>query len=119
MFGYYSKIDGLFDLNNVITAVCIIAGIYLLRIIFLKQSLKLPILPFLFFSPRGLVTILLFLSIPASSRIGLITEEVVTLVILMTILFMMIGNIFYRKDISPETYPVNPGDEQSLDEQTF
>jgi Kef-type K+ transport system membrane component KefB len=119
MFGYYSKINGLFDLHNVITAACIFTGIYLLRIIFLKRSLKLPVLPFLYFSPRGLVTILLFLSIPASSRIGLINEEVVTLVILMTILFMMIGNIFYKKEISTETYPVDPGEEHSLDEQTF
>lgn len=119
MFGYYSKITGLFDLQNVITAACIFGGIYLLRIIFLKRSLKLPVLPFLFISPRGLVTILLFLRIPASSRIGLINEEVVTLVILMTILFMMIGNIFYKKEISPETYPVDRGEEQSLDEQTF
>ena len=101
MFGYYSKIDGLFDLHNVTTAIAIIAGIYLLRILFLKLFLKLPIFPFLFFSPRGLVTILLFLSVPATFRISIISEEVITLVILLTILLMMIGNIFYRKQIIP------------------
>jgi cell volume regulation protein A len=101
MFGYYSKIEGLFNWHNIITAACIIAGIYFLRIIFLKQFIKLPILPFLFFSPRGLVTILLFLSIPAASRIPLISEEVITLVILLTILLMMLGNIFSGKEIIP------------------
>lgn len=101
MFGYYSSIDGLFDLGNVITACLIIAGIYFLRIIFLKLFLRIPAFPYLFFSPRGLVTILLFLKIPAASRITHINEEVVTLVILLTILFMVIGNIFTKQDILP------------------
>jgi len=102
MFGYYSKIEGLFHLHNIITALTIIAGIYFLRIIFLWKFLKISIAPFLFFSPRGLITILLFLSIPPTLRIGFINEEVVTLVILLTILFMMIGNIFYRQEKIPD-----------------
>ena len=102
MFGYYSKLEGLFDLHNIIAALAIITGIYLLRVIFLWKFLKIPVFPFLFFSPRGLITILLFLSIPAASRIGPINEEVVTLVILLTILLMMIGNIFYRQKIIPD-----------------
>lgn len=114
MFGYYTEVKGLFDLNNIITALCIVAGIYLLRIIFLKRFLKLPILPFLFFSPRGLITILLFLSIPASFRIGLINEEVVTLVILLTILIMMVGNIFYKEEVISEEYTRNINEEAPL-----
>ncbi len=55
-------------------------------------------MPFLFYGPRGLITILLFLSIPAVSRIPLISEEVITLVILMTIILLMIGNLMYKKD---------------------
>lgn len=107
MFGYLTQIEGLFDLSNVITSLCIIAGIYFLRIIFLRIILKIPVLPFLFFSPRGLVTILLFLSVPASLKIGLISKEVVTLVILLTIFIMFIGNIFYRDDIITDQYPGN------------
>ncbi len=101
MFGYYSKITGLFDLQNIFTATAIFTGIYLLRIIFLWRFLKIPVTPYLFYSPRGLVTILLFLSIPASSRISLINEEVVTLVILLTIGFMMIGSLFSKRQILP------------------
>lgn len=102
MFGFYSEVEGLLDLNNVITATLIIAGIYILRIIFLKLFLGIPAFPYLFFSPRGLVTILLFLNIPDSSRIAPVNNEVITLVILLTILFMMIGNIFTKQDIIPE-----------------
>ena len=58
----------------------------------------MPIVPLFFFSPRGLITILLFLSIPVSSRIPLINEEVVTVVILMTIFLLMIGNIIHKRE---------------------
>ena len=97
MFGYYTKIEGLLDWHNIITGVIITAGILLMRIIYLKLALRMPVIPLLFFSPRGLITILLFLSIPAVSRIPVISEEVITLVILLTIFIMMIGNIFYKK----------------------
>jgi hypothetical protein len=98
MFGYYSRIEGLFNFGNLLTAIAIVTGIYLLRIIFLVWFLKIPVIPYLFFSPRGLVTILLFLGIPATSRVSLIGEEVVTLVILLTLLFMMAGNFLQRKE---------------------
>jgi Kef-type K+ transport system membrane component KefB len=98
MFGFYTKIEGLLNFHNIVTALLIISGIYLLRIIFLRQFVKLPVFPYLFLSPRGLITILLFLSIPASMRIDPINEEVVTLVILISIVLMMIGNILYKEE---------------------
>jgi len=101
MFGYYTKIEGLLSFRNILTSVIIIAGIYSLRIIFLRKFIKIPLFPYLFFSPRGLITILLFLSIPAALRIEPINEQVVTLVILISILLMMFGNIFYRTEKIP------------------
>jgi len=98
MFGYYTQLDGLFDLKNLITALSVIGVIYLLRIIFLSRFLKVPLIPYLFFSPRGLITILLFLSIPANSRLQIINEEVLTLVILITILLMTFGNLIIRRE---------------------
>ena len=105
MFGYYTKIEGLIYWHNIITAVAITAGIFLLRMIFLKQVLRIPIVPLFFYSPRGLITILLFLSIPIASRIPLISEEVITLVILLTIFILMIGNIIYKKEHIPSKEP--------------
>ncbi len=98
MFGYYTKIEGLLDYHNIVAGIIITAGIFLLRFIYLKFILRVPIVPLLFFSPRGLITILLFLSIPFSSRISLISEGVITLVILLTIFVLMVGNIFYKKE---------------------
>jgi hypothetical protein len=56
--------------------------------------------PLALFAPRGLITILLFISIPAASRIFLINEEVITLVILLTIFIMTVGNLAVRGEKS-------------------
>jgi hypothetical protein len=97
MFGYYTSLAGVFYLSNLVTAGTITLGILLLRWIYFATVLKMPAIPLVFFAPRGLITILLFLSIPAAFRIPFITEEVVTLVIFMSILVMMMGNMLHRK----------------------
>ena len=66
--------------------------------------IKTKLVPLLFFAPRGLITILLFISIPVESRISFINEEVITIVILFTIFIMMIGKLLSgkAKDASDE-----------------
>lgn len=98
IFGYYTKIDGLFSLNNLYIAALVTAGIFILRYIYIVLILRKPAIPLLFFAPRGLITILLFISIPASARISAISEELITLVILMSIVVLTFGNIIYKKD---------------------
>ncbi|HUV00158.1 MAG TPA: cation:proton antiporter [Bacteroidales bacterium] len=104
MFGYYASIGGLFSLNNILVSLVITAGMLLIRWLFVRYVLKIPSLTLVFFAPRGLITILLFLSIPEISKITLINEEVVTLVILMTIIVMMGSNILYKRKL--ETPPI-------------
>ncbi len=104
MFGYYTSVDGLLNLNNILVSFILTTGMLLIRWIFLRYIFKMPSLTLVFFAPRGLITILLFLSIPEVSKIPLINEGVVTLVILMTIFFMIGSNILYRKKL--ETPPV-------------
>lgn len=107
MFGYYTQINNLFNFNNIFTGLSISLGILFLRWLFFKLVLRMPTVPIVFFAPRGLITILLFLNIPAISRIPLISEEVVTIVILFTIIMMTIGNLFRKKAI------YNPKEEQA------
>jgi hypothetical protein len=102
IFGYYTQVNGLFNLNNILTALSITAFLFFLRLLFIKLILRMPVMPLVLFMPRGLITILLFLSIPLTSRIPLITEEVITLVILMTIFILMFGNIISKKRIAEE-----------------
>jgi potassium/hydrogen antiporter len=98
MFGYYSQINNLFSPENILIGLLICSGIFLLRWLFFKQVLHLPAVPIVFFAARGLITILLFLSIPTESRIPMISEEVVTLVILISIIIMMFGNFLQKKE---------------------
>ncbi len=98
MFGFYAKIEGLFNWQNIVTGVSVTAGIFLLRLLFFNQVIRMRLIPLVFFSPRGLITILLFLSIPAVSRISLINEEVITLVILFSIFILMAGNLLSVRD---------------------
>jgi hypothetical protein len=102
MFGFYVKVEGLLDLQNLLTGAAITAGIFLIRLLFFRMVIKTKLIPLLFFAPRGLITILLFKSIPAESRISFINEEVITLVILFTIYILMIGNMLSRKDKEAE-----------------
>jgi Kef-type K+ transport system membrane component KefB len=97
IFGFYTKIDGLFDLNNLLTGLVITSGVFSLRWLYFKLVLRLPAVPLVFFAPRGLITILLFLSLPVELRIPLLSEEVITLVIFFTMFFLMIGNVVSKK----------------------
>ncbi|NLE33861.1 MAG: hypothetical protein GX622_02025 [Bacteroidales bacterium] len=75
------------------TALLITSGILLIRWLFFSYVLRIRSSSLILFAPRGLITILLFLSIPAAYVIPEINTEVITLVILMTLLAMMLGNI--------------------------
>jgi Na+:H+ antiporter len=98
MFGYYTSIHGLLNPANLLTGGIITAGILLVRWIFIRNILKISSPELILFAPRGLITILLFLNIPAVSIIPIINNEVVTLVILMTLIAMMIGNLLSKRE---------------------
>ena len=105
MFGFYVNLSGLIDMYSITLAAAITGFLFIMRLIFLyffigKNSLRL-----VWFAPRGLITILLFMSVPEMFRIEIINEEIVTLVILMSILVMMMGNMFPNKKTDAETQP--------------
>jgi len=95
IFGYYTTLEGIFYPANLLIALCVTIGILAIRWIFIYYVLRIKSHTLVLFAPRGLITILLFISIPAVHVIPQINTEVITLVILMTMLAMMIGNIIY------------------------
>ena len=103
IFGYYTRITGLLSISNILTALAITASLFILRLFFIRFVLKMPAFPLLLYIPRGLITIILFLSIPLALRLPLINEEVITLVILMTIFTLVTGNIILKKKFSEAT----------------
>lgn len=99
LFGFYTSISDLMSLKNLLIALIIAASIFISRALFFKIALRVPLNPLLFFAPRGLVTILLFLSIPATMLLPLMNVGVVTQVIFITILVMTFGSMFFKKKV--------------------
>jgi hypothetical protein len=98
MFGFYSSLSGFLKPESLLVAVSITAGIFIMRWIWFTFFIEKEYLRVVWFAPRGLITILLFLSIPELNRINLINEDVVTLVIILSIFVMVVGNIIPVKN---------------------
>lgn len=90
LFGYLLKVDELLNTETMLWSICITVFIFLLRYLFLKLF-KMPISPLLFIAPRGLITILLFLSIPVHLKMDIADNSLITQVIILTAFIMMFG----------------------------
>jgi len=90
LFGYLIELKEVLNTSTFKWALGIVTAIFLLRAVQLKLS-KLPLQPLLFVAPRGLITILLFLSIAPSQTISLVNKSLIIQVIIVTSFIMMIG----------------------------
>lgn len=90
LFGYLIETSEVLNADTFIWALAIVFIIVAFRTIQLKLS-KLPLQPLLFVAPRGLITILLFLSIEPTHTISLVNKSLIIQVIILTALVMMFG----------------------------
>jgi potassium/hydrogen antiporter len=97
LFGYLIQTSELLNTETIIWAIGITAGVFIIRILFLLL-LKIQVMPILFVAPRGLITILLFLTIPASQVTPLVNKSLIIQVIILTALMMMVGLIFNKRE---------------------
>lgn len=95
LFGYLIETADLFNTDTAVWAIIITAGIFLIRTLLLK-IFKLPQSPLLFIAPRGLITILLYLSIPASQYIEIANKSLILQVIILTAFVMMFGLVKHK-----------------------
>ncbi|RKV87276.1 MAG: sodium:proton antiporter [Bacteroidetes bacterium] len=96
LFGYLINTHELLNAKTFIIATGILVGIIVLRIIGLKiarQNLN----PLLYVAPRGLITILLFITIPDTERISMVNNSLIIQVIVLTALFMMVGLMISKR----------------------
>ena len=77
------------------TAIGICVAIYAVRALVLKL-VKAPLKPLTLVSPRGLITILLFLSIPPHQMTPYISKTLITQVIVISVIAMMVGLMWHR-----------------------
>ncbi len=90
LFGFMIETSELLDPVSLLWAVSILLMIFIIRFIAVRLS-GLPEKPLAYIAPRGLITILLFLSIPETGRIPFMNKPLVIQVILFTVIVMMIG----------------------------
>lgn len=98
LFGFLIDIKDVLNSDTILFAICITIGIFIVRYIVLK-IFKVQTNPLVFIAPRGLITILLFLSIPLTQQIEQIDKSLIIQIIILTALTMMIGLMRYKKPI--------------------
>jgi len=91
IFGFTVSLNLMFKPRIIITGIMIVGIIYAIRFIYLMFITRRNLYPELFVAPRGLITILLFYSIPLELSIGVISEGVLFTVIILTSIIMMLG----------------------------
>ena len=111
LFGYLLETSELLNQKTIIWALLIVASIITIRIIFLKLF-KINTNPLVFIAPRGLITILLFLTIPISQKEALANKSLIIQVIIISALVMMFGLMTNPKKIdTKEKKLVNENEE--------
>lgn len=106
LFGFLIENHELTNIQTIVWAVAIVALVILVRALVLLL-VRIPLRPYLFIAPRGLITILLFLAIAPGHQIMLVNKPLIIQVILLLALFMMFGVMF-------NTDEKQTGNEQSV-----
>lgn len=98
LFGFLIETSKLFDVQSLMWAIMIF-GLILSSRYFILKIFKEKIDPLWYIAPRGLITILLFLSLPSDNQSIFLNNTVVLQVILLGAFFMMYGLMTHKKDL--------------------
>lgn len=90
LFGFLIEFNDIVNTATLPLAILITVLVFSVRAIYLFIIRK-PLMPLLFLAPRGLITILLFLSIPSKVKTPLVNNALLIQVILLCAVVMMIG----------------------------
>ncbi len=107
LFGYLIEAAEVLNVDTIFWALLIVVAIFLFRFIQLKLS-KLPMRPLLFVAPRGLITILLFISIDPLNTISFVNKSLIIQIVILTALIMMFGLMMSKQPQPINDNPNNP-----------
>lgn len=102
VFGFTMELGYLADLPTVANGLAVVGIIYALRWAYLKFFAKVDLTPEVYISPRGLISILLFFSLPDTERLLGIGSGLLLCVILATSLVMTFGLVGVKPQPLPE-----------------
>jgi len=91
LFGFSITLGSIVSGTLLLQGLLIVAVLTAIRYVYLRHIARIDLVPELFIAPKGLITVLLFYSIPAQHHIGEVGENILFVVILLTGLLMMIG----------------------------
>jgi NhaP-type Na+/H+ or K+/H+ antiporter len=107
LFGIGIHLEELQAFNLWLMGGAILIAIYVIRAAYLKFRQRELTITRLFMAPRGLISILLFLSIPQAERLGNLNQNVLILVILGTAVMMTVGLLKARKTAAGDSGAVS------------
>lgn len=98
LFGYSVDVHVLIEPDVWKVGSIIMLILLAVRFFYIKVILKTQVMPLLLLMPRGLVTILLFYSIPMQKSIGSFNDGILFFVVAASSILMMFGLMFYKED---------------------
>ena len=98
LFGFSITLSTLISGTLLLQGLLIVAVLTVIRYLYLRFVAKSDLIPELFIAPKGLITVLLFYSIPAHHHLGEVGESLLFVVILLTGVMMMIGLQLTKKE---------------------
>lgn len=111
LFGFSITAAEIFNPATIIWAMAICAVIYLIRLIFLKL-LSIKDFSLVAMAPRGLITVLLFLSIPIEETLPFFNKALVVQIVVLSALIMMFSSIMSKKKVENSITPSEVGASQ-------
>jgi NhaP-type Na+/H+ or K+/H+ antiporter len=96
LFGFSIDLKFLYEKEVWLVGSLIVIALFVIRLLYLRFSLKTNIFPESFFIPRGLITIVLFYKIPAHLKLASFNDGILFFVILSTSVILAIGMLFYK-----------------------
>ncbi|MDU0372789.1 cation:proton antiporter [Hymenobacter endophyticus] len=97
LFGFSITLNSLLNPQLLLQGVLIVAALTAIRFVYLRYIARTDLIPELFIAPKGLITVLLFYSIPEKHLIGEVSENILFVVILLTGVLMMVGLLMSRQ----------------------
>ncbi len=98
IFGFTMHIRDLMDLEMLKFGGLIMIAIYVIRFVYLKFVARIDLNPILFVTPRGLICILLYFSLPPEMRTPTVSTGLLFMIILATSFVMMYGIMKAKKE---------------------
>jgi len=96
LFGFSIDLQFLYEREVWVVGSLIVVGLFLIRLLYMRFSLKTNVFPESFFIPRGLITIVLFYKIPAHLKLATFNDGILFFVVLSTSIILALGMLFYK-----------------------